>query len=79
MAVFPILQDRIGIAIISLWRLSCHTDYGQSTSSSHSVMIPFLVFSLAAMGLNIVTGYTGLISLGTGGVHGGGRLLPATS
>jgi branched-chain amino acid transport system permease protein len=30
-------------------------------------MIPFLVFALAAIGLNILTGYAGQISLGTGG------------
>ena len=37
-----------------------------------SVMIPILIFSLAAIGLNILTGYTGLISLGTGGFMGVG-------
>ena len=35
-------------------------------------MIPFLVFSLAAIGLNLLTGYTGLISLGTGAFMGVG-------
>jgi branched-chain amino acid transport system permease protein len=30
-------------------------------------MIPFLVFALAALGLNILTGYAGQVSLGTGG------------
>ncbi len=35
-------------------------------------MIPFLVFSLAAIGLNILTGYTGLISLGSGAFMGVG-------
>ncbi len=37
-----------------------------------TVMIPFLVFSLAAIGLNILTGYTGLISLGTAAFMGVG-------
>ena len=37
-----------------------------------SVMIPFLIFSLAAIGLNILTGYTGLISLGTAAFMGVG-------
>ena len=37
-------------------------------------MIPFLIFSLAAIGLNLLTGYTGLLSLGTGALHGGRRL-----
>jgi branched-chain amino acid transport system permease protein len=35
-------------------------------------MVPFLVFALAAIGLNILTGYTGLISLGTGAFMGVG-------
>ena len=37
-----------------------------------AVLIPFLVFSLAAIGLNILTGYTGLVSLGTGAFMGVG-------
>ena len=37
-----------------------------------SVMIPFLIFSLAAIGLNLLTGYTGLLSLGTGAFMGVG-------
>src|SRR5208282_2622600 len=32
-----------------------------------TIMIPFLVFSLAAIGLNLLTGYAGQLSLGTGG------------
>ena len=36
------------------------------------MLIPVLVFSLAAIGLNILTGYTGLISLGTAGFMGVG-------
>lgn len=34
---------------------------------SKSILLPFLVYSIAAIGLNILTGYTGLLSLGTGG------------
>ena len=37
-----------------------------------AVLIPFLIFSLAAIGLNILTGYTGLVSLGTGAFMGVG-------
>ena len=36
------------------------------------MMIPFLIFSLAAIGLNILTGYTGLLSLGTAAFMGVG-------
>jgi branched-chain amino acid transport system permease protein len=32
-----------------------------------SILVPFLIFSLAALGLNILTGYCGQLSLGTGG------------
>lgn len=35
-------------------------------------MIPFLILALAAIGLNILVGYTGLISLGTGAFMGVG-------
>ena len=37
-----------------------------------AMVIPFLVFSLAAIGLNLLTGYTGLVSLGTGAFMGVG-------
>ena len=32
-----------------------------------TILLPFLIFSLAALGLNILTGYAGQLSLGTGG------------
>jgi branched-chain amino acid transport system permease protein len=32
-----------------------------------AILIPFLILSLAALGLNILVGYCGQISLGTGG------------
>ena len=34
---------------------------------ANAVLIPFLVWSMAALGLNILTGYCGQVSLGTGG------------
>jgi len=36
------------------------------------VLIPFLIFSLAALGLNILTGYAGQLSLGTAAFIGRG-------
>ena len=36
------------------------------------MMIPFLILSLAGIGLNLLTGYTGLLSLGTGAFMGVG-------
>jgi branched-chain amino acid transport system permease protein len=71
MAVFPILQDRIGLGVILFVAAVVIPVFGSEFFLS-TVMIPFLVFSLAAMGLNIVTGYTGLISLGTGAFMGVG-------
>ena len=32
-----------------------------------AVLIPFLIYALAALGLNLLTGYAGQVSLGTGG------------
>ena len=72
-AVFPLLQDRIGIAAI-LFVAIVVVPLTMSSFTISSVMIPVLVFALAAIGLNILTGYTGLISLGTGGFMGVGRL-----
>src|SRR5512144_869692 len=32
-----------------------------------AVLIPFLIYAMAALGLNLLTGYAGQLSLGTGG------------
>ena len=71
MAVFPILQDRIGIVVILSVAYLVFPLVG-SNFLLNSVMIPFLIFALAAIGLNLLTGYTGLLSLGTGGFMGVG-------
>ena len=34
---------------------------------ANAVLVPFLIYSIAAIGLNILTGYCGQVSLGTGG------------
>lgn len=70
-ALLPIAQDRIGlililaVAFVALPLLA--SDFFLS-----SIMIPFLVFSLAAVGLNILMGYAGQLSLGTGAFMGVG-------
>lgn len=65
-AIFPILQDRIFLGVFLLIALVAipllANEYWLST-----ILIPFLVFSLAAIGLNLLTGYCGQLSLGTGG------------
>src|SRR5688500_399930 len=72
--LFPIRQDRTGMAILlviafvcvplasSVPGLSQWIDFNYWYSG---VLIPFLIFSLAALGLNILTGYAGQLSLGT--------------
>jgi len=70
-AMFPILQDKIGIMVILLIAY-VGVPLTMSSFTLSSVMIPVLIFALAAIGLNLLTGYTGLISLGTGGFMGVG-------
>jgi branched-chain amino acid transport system permease protein len=63
--IFPILQDRvfmlallaIAFAVVPLLA---------SEYFFRAILIPFLILSLAALGLNILVGYCGQISLGTG-------------
>lgn len=71
MAVFPIRQDRIGVGLILLVAFVAIPLLG-SGFLLDAVMIPFLVLSLASVGLNLLTGYTGLLSLGTGAFMGVG-------
>ncbi len=71
MAVFPIRQDRIGLGIILLLAFVAVPLFG-SPFLLDAVLIPFLVLSLATIGLNLLTGYTGLLSLGTGAFMGVG-------
>lgn len=73
MAVFPIRQDRIALALLiavafiavpflaeaQVWPF--RTDY-----MVRAILIPFLILSLAAIGVNILIGYCGQISLGSG-------------
>src|SRR4029434_11065764 len=70
-AVFPILQDRIGIFVILLVAFGA-IPYCVTAFLRQAVMIPFLIYSLATIGLNLLTGYTGLLSLGTGAFMGVG-------
>src|SRR4029077_15478622 len=65
-AIFAVPQDRVvfflilvvGFVVVPL----VASEYVLLT-----ILIPFLVFALAAIGLNILTGYAGQLSLGTGG------------
>jgi branched-chain amino acid transport system permease protein len=70
MSIFPILQDRMGLALMILAALVLPLVAGEFMIAS--VMVPFLILALASIGLNILTGYTGLVSLGTGAFMGVG-------
>jgi len=65
-AIFPIRQDRIALALFGLVALLA-VPMLASNYFLETIFVPFLVFSLAAIGLNILTGYCGQLSLGTGG------------
>jgi len=63
--VFPILQDRIFIAAL-LVLAAVAVPLLASEYLLRAILTPFLILSLAALGLNILVGYCGQISLGTG-------------
>jgi branched-chain amino acid transport system permease protein len=70
-SVFPLREDRIGMGIVLVLAF-CVVPFVSNDFMLQAVLIPFLIFSLAAIALNILTGYTGLISLGTGAFMGVG-------
>ncbi len=65
-AIFPLSNDRIGVMIILLiafiWPPLSGSQYLMGP-----ILTQLLVFGLAALGLNLLTGYAGQVSLGTGG------------
>ncbi len=63
-AIFPIYQDRIGIAVILVLAFVI-VPFTATPYLFSAILIPFLILSLAALGLNILTGYAGQVSLGT--------------
>ena len=63
--IFPILQDRIAIALI-LAVAFIAVPMLASDYLFRAILIPFVIMSLAALGVNILVGYCGQISLGSG-------------
>jgi branched-chain amino acid transport system permease protein len=63
-AIFPIQQDRIAIALVLVVAFLV-VPLTATPYVLTGILIPFLIFSLAALGLNILTGYAGQLSLGT--------------
>ena len=63
--IFPIAQDRIAIALV-LAVAFIGVPLFTSDYLLRAILTPFLIFSLAAIGVNILVGYCGQISLGSG-------------
>jgi branched-chain amino acid transport system permease protein len=63
--IFPIAQDRVAIALLLLIAVVV-VPLVAPEYLFRAILIPFLILSLAALGLNILVGYCGQISLGTG-------------
>jgi branched-chain amino acid transport system permease protein len=62
--IFPIWQDRVAaIAVVVAAFVVVPLVANQYWLSA--ILVPFLIFSLAAIGLNLLTGYAGQLSLGT--------------
>src|SRR5712672_2448570 len=73
MAIFPIRQDRIalaillGIAFIGVPLLATfHIWPFGSDYLLRAILLPFLILALAAIGVSILVGYCGQITLGSG-------------
>ena len=63
--VFPIAQDRVFIFLLVVVAYAV-VPFIANEYWLQAIIIPFLIFSLAAVGLNLLTGYAGQVSLGTG-------------
>ena len=70
-ALFPVRQDAflLGLILIFAWVVFPMT---ASEFTFQTLLIPVLIYSLAALGLNILTGYAGQLSLGTAAFMGVG-------
>jgi branched-chain amino acid transport system permease protein len=64
--IFPIRQDRWGMLTILAVAYVAVPAFASDYLFS-AILIPCLILALAALGLNILTGYTGQLSLGTAG------------
>ena len=65
-ALFAIRQDKVVFLLFLAFAIFV-VPFIASTYVLETILIYFLVLSLAAIGLNILTGYCGQLSLGSGG------------
>jgi branched-chain amino acid transport system permease protein len=64
--LFPILQDRWFVVGFLVFAFAA-VPFLASEYLFRAILTPFLILSIAALGLNILVGYCGQVSLGTGG------------
>ncbi len=64
--LFPILQDRVFVVAFLAFAFLV-VPFTMSEYMFRAILTPFLILALAALGLNILVGYCGQVSLGTGG------------
>ena len=62
--IFPIRQDRIGVVVLLVVAFLVIPVVANQYWFS-AILVPTLIFALAALGLNILTGYAGQLSLGS--------------
>ena len=62
--LFRLRQDRLGLALLLAFAFGAVPFLGNDYWFS-AILIPFLVLSLAGLGLNLLTGYAGQLSLGS--------------
>ena len=65
-AMFPIVQDRVVVGAFLALAFVVPPVLADEYWLQ-AVLIPFLVYAMATVGLNLLTGYAGQLSLGTGG------------
>ncbi|MHA6324608.1 branched-chain amino acid ABC transporter permease [Roseivivax sp. CAU 1753] len=70
-ALFPIRQDAVLLGIILVFAYVIFPLFA-TEFVYQTLLIPVLIYALAAMGLNILTGFAGQLSLGTGAFMGVG-------
>ena len=63
--LFPILQDRVFVLAFLAFAFAV-VPFIASEYLFRAILIPFLILALAAIGLNILVGYCGQVSLGSG-------------
>ncbi|MEL6168863.1 MAG: branched-chain amino acid ABC transporter permease [Pseudomonadota bacterium] len=70
-ALFPVRQDAVLLTVVLVFAWGV-LPWTASEFVFQTLLIPVLIYALAATGLNILTGYAGQLSLGTGAFMGVG-------